>query len=86
MTGISRAKSNFLERLEDREQYHGDQNQGREFIEPAVEHMAAGVAVGAEVVDQFQAIQVINDQAGDQDEFKRQPRGVEQRLPRIGEQ
>src|SRR5258706_10568181 len=49
----------FSERLEDNDQHRGEEDQHREFVEPAEPDMALRVAVGGEVAQQHPAPQVI---------------------------
>src|SRR5690606_24059553 len=55
-------------------EYHGpDQDQHRNFVEPAVINMAAPVAIMLEVSQQFATIQVISDQHQHQCQLGMQP-------------
>ena len=64
-----RIKREFLKRFYGDKNDHSHQDEYRDFIEPAVKNMAAGIPVGGELFDQFAAIIVIDDQHQHQQKF-----------------
>ena len=62
-----------LERLGHRQDDHGDQDQHRELVEPAVPDVAVAVVVVFEVCDQFAAVNMVGDECRDEGELGVQP-------------
>src|SRR3990167_1951235 len=51
-----------LKRFDNDQRYHGEQDQHRQFVEPAVPYMAVPISVVQEFVQQSSAIEMIGDQ------------------------